>query len=156
MWSVSCITLCTSTAFADEITMYLNGTEIAPLEEAHQPAIVQDGILYLPMRNVFEAMGAVVRWSSLGQIISGGMGGMNYETGIGKYVVTVNGEDMEIEAPVLLLNDRTLILPKVVTDCFGADVEWLESDSQVNITYTPENSTIMTIDLTDLEESENE
>ena len=97
--------------------MYLNGTEIAPLPEQHQGAVVQDGTLYLPLRNVFEAMGAIVEYDNTYEEISGGLGGMDYYTTVGAYKVIINGSVYVLEAPVITINNRALVVPQAIVDC---------------------------------------
>lgn len=139
--------------FAEEIVMYLNGVEIEPLPEHHQGAVVQNGVLYLPLRNVFEAMGAVVEWDEDYETVSGGAGSMNYKTTVGAYRIIVDGVEYILDEPSIMINDRTLIIPEAVVNCFGADVDWDSENSIVKISYDPESGVISTVDFTDLEES---
>ena len=154
---LSCIlALSSANVFANEITMYLNGTEIAPLPEQHQGAVVQDGTLYLPLRNVFEAMGAIVEYDNTYEEISGGLGGMDYYTTVGAYKVIINGSVYVLEAPVITINNRALVVPQAIVDCFGAAVDWNAGENRVDITYTPDSETLFTINITNGEGNENE
>lgn len=137
-----------TSVFADEIKIFLNGQEIPPLPEQHQSAIIKDDILYLPLRNVFEAMGADVIYNSEDDLetVSGGAGIIYYANNIGEQKLYVNGNEYNLGYATIKVNNRVLIIPDALKYIFNANVNY--SNFKVDISYS-EDSSIWNIDYSD-------
>lgn len=111
----------------DDIEVYLNGNWI--YFEDQQPVIV-DGRTLVPLRAVFEAMGAEVRWFS-------GWNGidiycaddMKINLVINQYsMYKTNGhgdsEKISIDVAPQIINDRTMIPLRAVSEAMGAEINW--------------------------------
>lgn len=102
------------------------------------PKIVNDRTM-LPVRFVAESLGASVSWDGDNQLVT--IKGKN-EKGedvtilitIGSNTAVINGENVELDSPAFLENDRTYTPVRLVAERLGADVEWIGDEQKVIIT----------------------
>ena len=102
------------------------------------PKIVNDRTM-LPVRFVAESLGATVSWDGDNRLVT--IKGKN-EKGedvtilitIGSDTAVINGENIELDSPAFLENDRTYTPVRLVAERLGADVEWVGAEQKVIIT----------------------
>ncbi|MCL6479835.1 MAG: copper amine oxidase N-terminal domain-containing protein, partial [Peptococcaceae bacterium] len=92
------------------------------------------GRTYVPLRFVSEALGGVVDWNQETRTASVNKSGTVILMQIGSKSPTVNGQVKVIDAAAMLMNDRTVVPLRFVSECLGATVEWDEVNRVVNIT----------------------
>ena len=149
--AIALITGLSMTAFAaGEIALYLNGVEIPQLEENHQFAHVENGTIYLPLRNIFEAMGAMVEWDGENKVITC-RGTVNFLVYIGEGRMLLNDDEVSLDISTKLFNDRTFIEKSVIEKAMKATVTFDDSANRVDITYDENYG--MEIDFSGLEAS---
>ena len=103
------------------------------------PKIVNDRTM-LPARFVAESLGAVVEWDGDKQLVT--ITGKNLKTNedvtilitIGAEYAVVNGENVKLDSPAFIENDRTYTPIRFISENLGASVEWVEKDKKVIIT----------------------
>ncbi|NLG53457.1 MAG: copper amine oxidase N-terminal domain-containing protein, partial [Clostridiales bacterium] len=95
------------------------------------PQLVNDRIM-LPMRAVFEALGASVDYND--GVITAVSGGKTIIHTIGESTVYVNNEAIETDVPSFVTNGRTLVPLSFISEALGADVQWVEETQTVVIT----------------------
>ena len=103
------------------------------------PKIVNDRTM-LPARFVAESLGAVVEWNGDKQLVT--IKGKNLKTNedvtilitIGAEYAVVNGENVKLDSPAFIENDRTYTPIRFISEHLGAIVEWLENEQKVIIT----------------------
>ena len=105
----------------DGITVILDG-EIVVFDIA-QPALVNNRTM-VPMRKIFEALGATVTWDNTTQTAKAQKGDMTVEITIGNNIMYSNGNAIEIDSPALLMRSRTYVPVRFVSNAFGVKVEW--------------------------------
>lgn len=100
------------------------------------PYINSDGRTMVPIRFVAEQMGAEVTWDSDTQMIGIELDGKIISMTIGSREYEVDGEvyEMDTEAVLSAEYNRTMVPIRVISEAFGASVEWLEDDQIVVIT----------------------
>lgn len=98
-----------------------------------QPALINDRTL-VPMRAIFEALGASVSWDNATQTATGVLGGTTVKITIDSNVMYKNGSPAELDAAATIINDRTLVPVRAISEAFGAQVGWDEITKQVTIT----------------------
>jgi len=138
-------------ANATEIKICLNGKIIPPLPENHQPAINdENGITYFPLRNIFEAMGAIVSWDEELQTISGGKGSINYEIQYENSTLIVNNKKTTLNN-YMILNNRFLTTDDVISACFNASSNYDVESNTLNIIYdiSDQDSVVIDFDFTE-------
>ena len=94
----------------------------------------------LPARFVAESLGAVVEWDGDKQLVT--ITGKNLKTNedvtilitIGAEYAVVNGENVKLDSPAFIENDRTYTPIRFISENLGASIEWVEKDQKVIIT----------------------
>lgn len=125
------ITYTSSTVFADSnIAVYYEGNR---LEFDVQPEIIGNYTM-VPARGVFEAMGAKVKWDENSNTVTVKKKKKSISMVIGENITDQDGNIIETDAVPALINDRTLISLRLVTEFLGANVEWDEYSNSVYIT----------------------
>lgn len=119
----------------DGITVMLDGKKI---EFDVEPILVKDRTM-VPMRAIFEALGAKVDWDDDKQTAFG----MNANTVVAfqidnnkmqKSSVDGKSETIELDVPAMLVNDRTLVPLRAISESFGNKVDWVDETQTVVIT----------------------
>lgn len=97
------------------------------------PMIVNDRV-FVPFRAIFEALGLTVEWDNDARSAIGISEDVTIEFPVDSYIAYINGEDVELDVPAMLYNDRTLVPLRFVVENSGAEVEWHEATRTVSIT----------------------
>lgn len=95
----------------------------------------QNGRTLVPLRAIFEALGAEIEWDGETQTIKATKGDLSISLKIGSNNMTVNGENKELEVPAQSIDGRTLVPVRAISEAFGCDVQWDGNSSAVEITY---------------------
>ena len=108
-------------ALAERPIKILMGGEY--LQTPVAPVII-DGRTMVPLRTVFEGIGAVVEWDNDTQTVTAKKGKNIVKLQINSKEMSVNDEVKEIDVPAQLINDRTMVPIRACSEAFGLDVEW--------------------------------
>lgn len=82
----------------------------------------------VPLRAVFEAMGAEVMWDETTETITAVRDNTTIELTLGDTTLYKNGEAaMTLDVPAKTVNDRTVVPVRAVAESFGAQVGWVDS-----------------------------
>lgn len=115
--------------------VYLNGTplrlEVAPIQ--------QNGRTLVPMRDIFEALGATVNYNSLSQAIAAQKGTTTVRMALGTRNATVNNVPVKLDAPAQAYYGRTMVPLRFVSEALGADVSFNPSNRIVSINASGAN-----------------
>jgi|GEM_PF-6984393 len=114
------------TPLVDEIKVNLNDEYIS---------FDQPPIMLVPLRAIFEAIGANVEWDGDTKTVTAVKGDTTIILQIGSNILIKNGENISLDVPAQIVNDRTMVSARAVAESFGATVEWDESSRTVLITY---------------------
>jgi len=120
---------CNISANEQEIKVCFNGIK---LEFDVQPQIV-DSKTMVPLRKIFETLGANVEWFEESQEIKATKGDLILKLQINNIIMTKNDQELILDVPPLIINGRTLVPVRAVAEAFDADVEWDEEDRKVDI-----------------------
>ncbi|MBQ2967314.1 MAG: hypothetical protein IJE10_04220 [Clostridia bacterium] len=112
------------------ISVYVNGEK---LEFDVDPVLINDRTM-VPMRKIFETLGAVVSWNGDSETASGVRNGVRVSVTIDSPKARVGNETKTLDQPPVLLNGRTLVPLRFISESFGAKVEWVDETQTVNIT----------------------
>jgi len=105
------------------IHVYYNGKRISFHSYAQNPEILE-GRTLVPLRSIFEAMGAVVDWDGATSTAIAKRGNIEVRITIGANAIYKNGEAIPVDVPARLMNGRTMVPARVIAEAFGADVQW--------------------------------
>jgi hypothetical protein len=100
-------------------------------------ALVKDGHLYVPLRSMFEQMGAAVSVAGGGKTITASKSGTTVSVTLGKGDVVINGESRPLDVPPILYKGSVLVPVRVISEALGAYVEWLPKRKVVVVRYLP-------------------
>ncbi|MDP4180612.1 MAG: stalk domain-containing protein [Bacillota bacterium] len=102
------------------IVVTINGTKV---EFDVEPQIV-NGRTLVPMRKIFEALGAVVQWDSKTKTVTGKKGDRTIILIINKKDANVNGVAKQLDVPATIINGRTLVPVRFISESLGCKVQW--------------------------------
>jgi endonuclease YncB( thermonuclease family) len=93
---------------------------------ADAPPIIHNGRVLVPLRAIFEALGATVRWDAGNQTITGERGGKTVILRIGSLQATVSGRQVPLDVPPAIISGRTMVPTRFIAESLGARVDWDE------------------------------
>ncbi len=104
----------------------------APVIFDQEPIMVNERTL-VPVRAIFEAMGATVAWNANTKTVTSILGDTTVIMVVGNTVMTVNDVPKSLDVPAQIHGDRTLVPVRAVSESFGADVKWISETRTVEI-----------------------
>lgn len=113
------LALASGAARAD-IAVNLNGQ---PLSTGAAPMQI-GGRTLVPMRDIFEALGAQLSWNPVAQTITAQKDLTKIQLAINNPDALVNGRSIRLEQPATLINGRTFVPLRFVAEATGAQVDW--------------------------------
>lgn len=116
--------------FEPEIKVVIDGET---LETDQAPIIVNDRTL-VPMRAIFEKLGASVDWNESAQAVTAVKGEREISLAIGGDVMRIDGEAKTLDVPAMLYNERTLVPVRAVSEALNCNVNWIGEENTVAIT----------------------
>lgn len=96
-----------------------------PMSFYDQPPVERAGRISVPMRAIFERLGATVVYSN--GTINATRGHRTISLAIGSQSATVDGQPVQLDSPPFLIGDRTLVPLRFVSQALGARVSWDEN-----------------------------
>lgn len=126
-----------SMVWADsDIKVVVNGESIDFTGD--QEPVIQNGRTLVPFRAVFEKMGAEVSWFDDIKLCEATYGSITVSIAIGDDKVTIGeGNVIETDVPAQIINGRTMVPLRVLSESIGAEVSWDGETKTVTVT-TPE------------------
>ena len=115
------------------IHVFYNGKRISFHSYAQNPEILE-GRTLVPLRSIFEAMGADVEWDGATSTAIAKRENVEVKITIGANEIYKNGKAIPVDVPAMLLNSRTMVPARVIAEAFGADVQWNGNGRSVFIT----------------------
>lgn len=101
------------------------------------PPRIENGRTLVPLRAIFEAMGANVDWNESTRTVTAQRGGTTVVLPLGSTSPTVNGQPWQLEVPAKIVNSRTLAPLRFVGEALGGQVNWDSKTRIITIAYTP-------------------
>lgn len=115
---VFAVMLLTVNVFA--IDLYVDTAKV----ETDTPPTVVDGRTLVPVRAIFESIGATVDWDAATSTATGVKGDVTVVIQIDNSTAYVNGEEKILDVPAQLINGRTMVPARFVSEAMGCDVTW--------------------------------
>ena len=117
-------------------TVMLNGNQLS----FEVPPTIEDGRTLVPLRAIFEALGTNVEWNSTANTITAIKGDIQVKLQIGARTAYKNGSPVTIDVPAQIVNGRTLVPLRVISEVLGADVSWDGNTQTVYISTLNQDS----------------
>ncbi len=112
----------------DPIKIIVNGKELQP----DVPAMIIDGRTLVPVRFVAEALGVQVEWDGRTNTAM-----ISSNTTIIKLVIDgqayKNGSQLPLDVPAQIINSRTMVPVRFISEAMGLDVQWDGANKTINI-----------------------
>ena len=112
------------------ISVVLNGTTLV----FDQPPVIENGRTLVPLRAIFEALGATVEWDPTTQTVTAKKDDITVTLVIGRDQLVKNGKSIQLDVAAKIVGGRTMVPARAVAESFGAKVDWDESTKSVIIT----------------------
>jgi len=100
-------------------------------------ALVRGGTLLIPLRSMFEQMGATVSYDAGSKTVTVSKAGAEVKVTVGKPEVVINGETRPLDVPPLIYQGTVLVPVRVISEGMGAYVQWVPDRRLVVVRYIP-------------------
>lgn len=98
-----------------------------------QPPIVVGARILVPLRGIFERLGATVEWEAATRTVIAVRGSTVVELVIGRRHARVNDRVVPLDVPAMVTRGRTLVPLRFVSESLGAEVQYQDSTRTVLI-----------------------
>ncbi len=120
-----------------QFPVYYNGTEIHFVSNSgnYTPAQLIDGKTMVPMRKIFETYGAKVEWIESRRMVIATKGSLIMAVTIDSPdiyvtdVLTQKTTKLTSRVPAIIVNDKTLVPVRAISEGLGLDVEWVDDET---------------------------
>ncbi len=119
------------------VRVQLEGREI---HFPDQKPMIKNGRTLVPARTVFEEMGAKVTWNEEARTVTVEKEENTVKLAIGSDVLLKNGEEIRIDVPAEIINDRTMLPLRAVVEAMDCYIAWAREQNTAHI-YTKSTST---------------
>ena len=116
------------------VTVWIDGEQLV----FDVDPIIENGRTLVPMRGIFEALGATVAWDSDTRTVTAVRGDDVMKITIDQNVLTKNDASITLDVPAKIVNNRTLVPVRAVSEGLDAQVDWDGEASRVIITTKTE------------------
>lgn len=93
---------------------------------------IEQGRTMVPLRAIFEGLGASVRWDSESRTITAVRGGLEIKLVI-EGAAYINGQMAPLDVPAKIVENRTMVPLRFVSEALGCSVTWDENNKVVTI-----------------------
>ncbi len=100
-----------------------------------QPQLINNRTM-VPLRAIFEALGAEVEWDADTKTITAMKDDMVVFATIGSTKMYVDGDTKIMDVAPMIINNRTLVPARFVAEAFGCEVDWDGENNIVRIYST--------------------
>ncbi len=119
-----------TTVFADA---RINVTIDGKVQNYDVMPVIQNGRTLVPMRGIFEALGADINWDDASKTVTGTKGDVKIVLQIGNNVASVNGKDTTLDVAATIVEGRTMVPARFISESLGCNVAWEDSTKTVII-----------------------
>ncbi|HJV44220.1 MAG TPA: copper amine oxidase N-terminal domain-containing protein [Bacillota bacterium] len=119
--------LAEQTKAENSLNLVIEGKQLIP---EVPPQIIQ-GRTLVPIRVISEGLGANVDWNTQSQVVTIQQDKRTIQIPIGKENTTVNGSNVPIDSPAQIIQERTFVPIRFVSENLGINVAWDENSQTV-------------------------
>ena len=98
-------------------------------------ALYKNDVVLVPLRSMFQLMGASVSWDPASKTVDVTKAGSDVRVTVGKPVVIVNGESRPLDVPPEMYKGAVVVPLRVISEGMGAYVQWVPSRHVVVVRY---------------------
>lgn len=104
-----------------------------PVAFPDQGPVMRGSRVLVPLRGVFEKMGATVNWDRAKNTVTATGNGRTIVLPLGGTSATVDGKSMTLDQPAMVMRGRALVPLRFLSESLGATVDWRATDMTVTI-----------------------
>lgn len=112
-----------------DISVFINGKKV----DFDVPPAKINGRTMVPLRGIFEGLGAEVRWDALTRTITAKRAAKEVRLTLGDRNAYINGDLRALDVPPANIQGRTMVPLRFVGEAFGAEVKWIGAAQSINI-----------------------
>ena len=101
--------------------------------------IIQNGRTLLPIRTLIESLGGTVEWNAKEQKVTITLNGHSMVLTIGRTTALVDGNKVSLDVAPTIINGRTYLPLRFISENLGASVNWDSTTQTVTIYYWPQD-----------------
>jgi hypothetical protein len=109
------------------------------LQTYEKAPVIMNGSTLVPMRAIFESLGAFIEWNDTARSVTATKYGQKIVITIGSKSAVVNGQTKQLEQEAVIIDDSTFVPARFVSEALGAAVAWNDATRTVSIT-TPKTA----------------
>ena len=113
-----------------KLKVVVNGNALS----TDQPPVIVEGRTLVPLRAIFEALGASVDWNNDEKKVTSTKGSDTITLVIGEKRLHKNGKEIVLDVPAQIVNSRTMVPARAVSEALGSKVDWNGDTKTVTIT----------------------
>ena len=118
-----------STVFGSSINVSVEGKKM----DFDVPPVLENGRTLVPLRAIFEELGADIQWEAETKTITATKGETTISLQIGNGIAHINENEVVMDVPAKVFNGRTMVPVRFVSEAMGAVVGWEGSTKTVTI-----------------------
>ena len=122
-------TWCPFTEAGSNPTVYLDDSKL----EFDVPPQIVSGRTLVPMRTIFEALGASISWNNTTKTVQGSKDSINLKMTINSNTYYINDEAKTTDVAPMILNGRTLVPLRIIAESLQCKVDYNGSTNVVTI-----------------------
>lgn len=122
------------------VNIYIDGNK----KVFNPPPIIDNGSTLVPLRQLFETFGAKVDWYDQTKTVVASKESIKIQLQINSYYANINGKKTLLPIAPKLINEKTYIPLRVVSEGFGLDIYWNDTNKSIYINKrSPVNYTLV-------------
>ncbi|MDQ2681211.1 MAG: copper amine oxidase N-terminal domain-containing protein [Candidatus Eremiobacteraeota bacterium] len=98
-------------------------------------ALVRGNTILIPLRSMFEQMGATVSYNAGSKTVDVSKPGSDVKVTVGKPEVIINGESRPLDVPPEIYQGHVVVPVRVISEGMGAYVQWVPDKKLVVVRY---------------------
>ncbi len=99
------------------------------------PPVIVNSRTLVPLRFISESFGADVKWDAVLKLVDIKFNGIDVKLVIGNKFASVNGKKVELDSPPQIMNGRTMVPLRFISESLNAKVVWDNNTRTITITY---------------------
>lgn len=104
----------------DPIQVFINGKKVV----FDTMPVIQNSRTLVPVRAIFEGLGATVGWDPATYTVSSTKGNQSLSLTIGNTNATVDGKKVVLDVPASIMNSRTMVPLRFISEAYGNKVDY--------------------------------
>lgn len=102
------------------ITLKIDGKALS----VSQAPVIKDGRTLVPMREIFESLGATVDWNGKDKKVTATQATTTIQLQIGSKTAKINSKSIPLEVAAQTFNNKTMVPLRFISEALGAKVIW--------------------------------